>query len=111
MLDDGVSLIPVLIVVVLLNLLFLQLVLFHHELTVRTHKHQIQTLSSGRGECVFKFEASLQTAPVRVLDDAPVDPLLQYFKVRDAGCFGEVETQLLSLAVSGVVEGSIMKKT
>lgn len=53
----------------------------------------------------------VRTGPVRVLDDAPVDPLLQYFKVRDAGCFSEVETQLLSLAVAGVVEGSVMKKT
>lgn len=33
MLHDGVSLIPVFVVVVLLDLLFLQLVLLHHKLT------------------------------------------------------------------------------
>lgn len=54
---------------------------------------------------------SAWTVPVGILDDAPVDPFLQDFKVRDAGCFSEVEAQLLSLAVPRVVEGSVMKKT
>lgn len=34
MLYNGVSLIPVLVVIILLNLLFLQLMFFNHELTV-----------------------------------------------------------------------------
>ncbi len=51
------------------------------------------------------------TVPVRILDDAPVDPLLQDFEVRDTGCFGEVQAELLSLAVTREVEGSVMKKT
>lgn len=36
MLHNGVSLIPVLVIVVFLNLLLLQLVLLHHELTVES---------------------------------------------------------------------------
>lgn len=52
--------------------------------------------------------AVIWAPPVRVLDDAPVDPLLQDFKVWDTGGFGEIETQLLSLAVTCVVEGSVM---
>lgn len=60
-------------------------------------------------KCLLLFW--VHTAPVWIFDDAPVDPLLQDFKVRDAGCFSEVETQLLGLAVTGVVEGSIVKKT
>lgn len=61
--------------------------------------------------CFVILSISFKRVPVRILDDASVDPLLQYFKVRDAGCFGEVETQLLSLAVAGEVEGSIVKET
>lgn len=53
----------------------------------------------------------LQAPPVWVLNDAPVDPLLQDFKVWDTGCLCEIETQLLSLAVTCVVEGPVMKKT
>lgn len=49
--------------------------------------------------------------PVRILDDAPVDPFLQDFKVRDAGCFSEVETQLLSLTVPCVIKGSVVEET
>lgn len=48
--------------------------------------------------------------PVWVFNDAPIDPLLKYFKVGDAGCFGQIEAELLSLAVSGVIEGTIMKQ-
>lgn len=51
------------------------------------------------------------SVPVWILDDAPVDPLLKDFKIRDTGGFSEVETQLLSLAVTGVVKGSIVKET
>lgn len=53
----------------------------------------------------------LQAPPIWVLNDAPVDPLLQDFKVWDTGCLCEIETQLLSLAVACVVEGSVVKKT
>ena len=41
-----------------------------------------------------------QVSPVRVFDDAPVDPLLQDFEVGDAGGFGEVQAQLLGPALS-----------
>lgn len=51
-----------------------------------------------------------EAEPVRILDDASVDPLLQDLKVWDTGCFGEVETQLLSLAVTSVVESPVMEK-
>lgn len=57
---------------------------------------------------VFVYSGEIR--PVRILDDAPVDPFLQDFKVRDAGCFGEVETQLLSLAVPCVVKGSVVEE-
>lgn len=59
---------------------------------------------------LFRVETLGAAEPVRILDDAPVDPLLQDLKVRDAGCFGEVQTQLLSLTVTGVIEGSVMEK-
>lgn len=49
MLYDGVSLIPVFVVVVLLNLLLLQLVLLHHELTVSSTRTN-NTLVQLKGE-------------------------------------------------------------
>ena len=51
-----------------------------------------------------------KTIPVRVLDDASIDPFLQYLKVRDTSCFREVEAQFLGLTVSSVVEGTIVKE-
>lgn len=50
MLYDGVSLIPVFVVVVLLNLLFLQLMLFHHELTVSRQKSKQHKLDQFKGK-------------------------------------------------------------
>lgn len=50
------------------------------------------------------------TVPVWIFNDAPIDPLLKYFKVGNTGCFGQIEAELLSLAVSGVIECAIMKQ-
>lgn len=48
--------------------------------------------------------------PVRVVDDAPVDPLLQNLEVGHAGGLGEVQAQLLRLAVARVVDTPVVKK-
>lgn len=105
MLHDGVSLIPVLVVIILLNLLFLQLMFFNHELAVLK-----QMQCSKCTVLVVGPYPARDSVPVWILNDAPVDPLLQDFKVRDAGCFSQIQTQLLGLAVTSVVEGSVMEK-
>lgn len=51
-----------------------------------------------------------QSLPVWVVNDASVDPLLQDLKVRSAGRLGQIEAQLLRLAVPCVVEAPIMEK-
>lgn len=48
--------------------------------------------------------------PVWIIDDASIDPLLQDLKVRDTGSLGQVEAQLLGLAVPCVVERLVMEQ-
>jgi len=55
-------------------------------------------------------EEEEEAVPVGVLDDAPVDPLLQDLEVGQAGGLGEVEAQLLGLRVARVVEGPLVQE-
>ena len=48
--------------------------------------------------------------PVRVIDDPPVNPLLQDLKVGRAGSLGQVEAELLCLAVTRVVEAPVVQE-
>lgn len=48
--------------------------------------------------------------PVWVVNNAPVDPLLQDLKVGCTGRLGQIEAQFLCLAVPCVVEAPIMEK-
>lgn len=90
MLYNGVSLVPVFVIVVLLDFLFLEFMFLHHELTVTADMNSDPPRTPECGGLLFFFFYSGEMIPVRILDDAPVDPFLQDFKVRDAGCFGEV---------------------
>lgn len=110
MLYDGVSLIPVLIIVVLLDLLLLQLMLLHHKLTEQVIKYSHIWISRQDLTPFMLMVFDHLYEPVWILDDASVNPLLQDFKVRDTGRFSEVEAQLLSLAVTCVVEGPVMEE-
>lgn len=69
----------------------------------------LKALWAARGRCTRLLQAP-RALPVRVIDYPSIDPLFQNLKVRHTGSLGEVQAQLLCLAVARVVEAPVVEK-
>lgn len=74
-----------------------------------------QAMQTRQSRSVFlKFCNSFSllncSLPVWIINDASIYPLFQDFKVRHAGCLGQIQAQLLGLAVPRVIESLVMEQ-